>query len=206
MSLEIDIALRRPMLAGEHIFLIGPGGVGKSTLGAELCRQTDWPLVDLDHRFCDRVGIIGPFIESHGYAAYRAANLKLAIDIVESLTRPTVVVTASGFLAAPPATADFQQALALVRRGYSLTLLPSLDLAEATAIVVNRQMGRGYTSDRPAETIKFQSRFAVYRELGDMLVVSAASADQTAGAAIRALGMSTVAQTPTTPTECATPQ
>lgn len=199
MSLIPDITVRRPYLPGEHIFLIGPGGVGKSTLGAELARMLAWPVIDLDLEFCDRLGIIGPFIVANGYETYRRENLQLATSLVASLTQPTIFVTASGFLAAAHDSADYRQASALVDTGYGVTLLPSSDLATATEIVVDRQMSRGYTSDRAGEISKFERRFGIYRDKGDMLVLSTAPPDETARAVIERLDPRSAGGSPQAP-------
>ena len=45
-----------------RIFLIGPGGVGKTTAGAELARQLGCAFVDLDQQFMARVGQIDAVI------------------------------------------------------------------------------------------------------------------------------------------------
>ena len=187
MSPAPIIEIRRTWNPGESLFLIGPGGVGKSTLGRDLAEQTGWPLVDLDLEFCDRMHDITAFIAAHGYPAYRAGNLGLAKALVAGITPPTIVVTSSGFMAAPPDSDDYRGALALVRSGYSITLLPSLDLAEATDIVVARQLTRGLGFERESEAAKFQRRFPMYRPLGDMLVVSTAPAEETAAAVLSRL-------------------
>ncbi len=180
--------MQRPATPEENLFLIGPGGVGKSTLGATLAQRLARPLIDLDLEFCRRIAVIGPYISKHGYAAYRAANLDLAIELLATARQPSLMVTSSGFLAAPAPSADYQRALALVRTGYSIALLPSLDLDQATGIVVARQLGRGFGLESAEETRKFQTRFAIYRDLGDMRVVSTAPPDEIAGAVIGALG------------------
>lgn len=77
-SEAIQIIIRRPPAPGRTLFLLGPGGVGKSTLGRELARRLAMPLIDLDLEFCERLQLIGPFIAAHGYERYRAANLALA--------------------------------------------------------------------------------------------------------------------------------
>ena len=188
MSLPPNVETKRPRAAHENIFLLGPGGVGKSTLGVELAHQSGWLLIDLDLEFCDRVAVIGPFIASHGYEAYRFENLRLATRLVATLTQPTLFVTSSGFLAAPSTSDDHRGALALVRSGYSITVLPSLDLDEATEIVVTRQLTRGFGFDREDQTRKFQHRFGIYRDKGDMLVASMAPAAEISDAVIAALG------------------
>lgn len=187
MSPDPQIVVRRAFPDAEHIFLIGPGGVGKSTLGTAIAPRLNRPLIDLDFQFCDRIGTIGPYIATKGYPAYRQANLGLALELVGTLTEPMVFVTASGFLAAPPQSDDYQAASALVASGYAMTLLPTLDLALATDIVVRRQMQRGFTFDWAGETEKFRHRFHLYRDKGDMLVVSTQPATQLATAVVAAL-------------------
>jgi shikimate kinase len=183
------IELRRPWREDETVFLLGPGGVGKSTLGRALAAVLGWPLVDLDLEFCDRLALIGDFITEHGYERYRAANLALAQDLLASAIGPTIFVTASGFLAAPPATPDYRQARQLVGTGYGVTLLPSLDINVATPIVVQRQLGRGFGMVRETEDRKFRDRFVIYQGEGDALVVSTDAPANVALAVMDATGI-----------------
>ena len=180
MGETANFQIRRPKTAGESLFLLGPGGVGKSTLGAAMARQSGWPLLDLDLQFCDRIQDITDFIAANGYPAYRAANLAMAKTLVAGITRPTIVVTPSGFLAAAADSEDYRDALRLVQTGYGITLLPSLDVEEATDIVVARQLTRGFGFEHASETTKFHRRFPIYRRHGDMLVVSTLPAERLA--------------------------
>lgn len=177
-----QIEIRRPWQAGEKIFLLGPGGVGKSTLGVALAARLDWPMIDLDLEFCKDIAEIGRFIRENSYEKYRAENLLLAQRLLARAEAPIVFVTASGFLAANPQSSDYAQVRALIRTGYAITLLPSLDIDHATALVVERQLKRGFGLERESETAKFRERFARYRQEGDMLVVSTAPAEDVARA------------------------
>lgn len=168
--------------------LLGPGGVGKSTLGRVLAAALDWPLLDLDLEFCARIEVIGPFIAAHGYARYRAENLALAERLLGDAPSPAIFVTASGFLAAAPGSSDRRRADRLVAANYGVTLLPSLDLERATAIVVARQLTRGFGLEFQSEEQKFRERFATYRASGDMLVCSVAPPDRIAAGVIGSLG------------------
>lgn len=173
-SSPAHIATRRQWVAGETIFLLGPGGVGKSTLGRELSRQLGWQLIDLDLEFCERIEVIGDFIAAHSYERYRAENLVLAETLATAAAGPTVFVTSSGFLAGKPGSDDHASARRIVATGYGVTLLPSLDVDVATSVVVARQLTRGFGFEQAAEEQKFRQRFRVYRDAGEMLVVSVA--------------------------------
>ena len=169
--------------------LLGPGGVGKSTLGRALAAALGWPLIDLDLEFCERIEVIGPFIAAHGYERYRAENLALAEHLASEAAPSTIFVTSSGFLVAEPGTEDRRRADRLVAGGYGITLLPSLQVDLATSVVVERQLMRGFGFERRSEGRKFRERFAIYRETGDMLIASMASPARIAAAVINGLGL-----------------
>ena len=57
------------------IRLIGPGGAGKSTIGALLAQRLDLAFVDLDRHLADRVGDIGDYINTHGYGTYARVRI-----------------------------------------------------------------------------------------------------------------------------------
>lgn len=82
------------------IQLTGPGGAGKSTVGAALAARLACPFLDLDREFERRNGDIDVFIAEHGYTAYARANVEAYIAI--ALDRPTCVLAlSSGFLVYP---------------------------------------------------------------------------------------------------------
>jgi len=185
----IHTEVRRRWQSGERLMLLGPGGVGKSTLGRALAAALGWPLIDLDLEFCERIEVIGPFIAAHGYERYRAENLALAEHLVSEAAPSTIFVTSSGFLVAEPGTEDRRRADRLVAGGYGITLLPSLQVDLATSVVVERQLMRGFGFERRSEGRKFRERFAIYRETGDMLIASMVSPARIAAAVINGLGL-----------------
>lgn len=190
----LHIEQRRAWSPGQSIFLLGPGGVGKSTLGRALAPRLGLPLIDLDFAFCDAIAQIGPFIAERGYGRYRAENFALAERLVQQADGPVLLVTSSGFLAAGPNSDDHRRVHALVATGYRIVLLPALDVDVATPIVVARQLQRGFGLERVSEIRKFRERFRAYRDAGDLSVFSAAAPDEIATAVERAL-RTTIVQT-----------
>lgn len=144
-------------------------------MGRELSPRLDRRLIDLDFEFCAAIAEIGGFIRDRGYGQYRAENLALASRLVASASAPMIFVASSGFLAAERGSDDYRDARALVRSGYGITLLPSLDIDLATPIVVERQLTRGLGLEVETETRKFRERFERYRNVGEMIVASIAT-------------------------------
>lgn len=190
---QTHIQVRRPWRANETLFLLGPGGVGKSTLGRELARILNWPLIDLDLEFCTRLDVIGRFIDQRGYQRYRAENLALAKTLLSENSGARIFVTASGFLAASAGTPDNTEARRLVSTGYGVVILPSLDIEIATPIVVERQLQRGFGLERSSEDEKFRQRFASLISEGDALVISQDEPARIASTLVDALSLSAAA-------------
>src|SRR3981081_298842 len=80
------------------IRLIGPGGAGKSTIGALLAERLDLPFVDLDRHFADRVGDISEYIGRPGYDAYAREDVEAYCSVFREGIRSGVVALSSGFM------------------------------------------------------------------------------------------------------------
>ena len=78
------------------IQLIGPGGAGKSTIGALLAERLDVTFLDLDRHLVGRVGDISEYIGRHGYDSYAREN----VEAYCSMFREGIAVTTSAALRA----------------------------------------------------------------------------------------------------------
>lgn len=174
----VQIEQRKPWADDALLLLIGPGGAGKSTVGSLLAPLLRRRLIDLDHCFTERYGLIDHFITERGYDEYKITNSTLADEMANQLGGPSILVLSSGFLSMDNQPDILAANRMVVASGYSIGLLPSLDPDEAARIIVARQMSRGHGLDTDREVEKVRSRFAVYKSAGDMLVVSAAASHQ----------------------------
>ena len=80
------------------IYIVGPGGAGKSTGGLALARRLGTAFVDLDRAFTARAGDISAYLAAHGYDAYAAQNVQVCLDTIAVLEAKTVVALSSGFM------------------------------------------------------------------------------------------------------------
>src|SRR5258708_34111028 len=126
------------------IRLIGPGGAGKSTIGALLAERLDVPFVDLDRHFAGRVGDISEYIGRHGYDAYAQENVEAYCSLFRGDTRADVVALSSGFMTY---SSDAHPEYARVRSEIeectqTFLLLPPLDPALGVAQTCPPQFAR----------------------------------------------------------------
>jgi shikimate kinase len=161
-------------LPPRHIFLVGPGGVGKTTTGRLLAPLLGRPFVDLDQEFCDHIAPIRSFLGEQGYVAYVRRNASLFRSLLSAQPAPTVFALSSGFLATDvePAIVTANRA-AVVDAGISVLLLPSRDYTASLEIVVARQLQRGLGLHRDRQVATFRDRFIPYMSLADIQVFSA---------------------------------
>jgi shikimate kinase len=74
-----------------EVRLIGPGGAGKSTIGALVAERLEVTFLDLDRRFKARVGDISEYIGRHGYGAYARENIETYCSLFRGTSHPGVV-------------------------------------------------------------------------------------------------------------------
>src|SRR5258708_6082507 len=80
------------------IRLIGPGGAGKSTIGALVAERFNVPFLDVDRHLDGRVGDISEYINRHGYDAYARENVEAYCSLLRGGIRPEVLALSSGFM------------------------------------------------------------------------------------------------------------
>jgi len=155
------------------VFIIGPGGVGKSTVGVVLAQRMSYDFIDLDQEFCDRVQNIGVFIKTKGYRQYCYQNSKLFYSILEEASKNFVFALSSGFFVHEGLDELTKKHIKTVKdKGASVLLLPSVSLERGREIVVARQLLRGFGLQKQREVEKYTNRFRVYKNLGDIKIFS----------------------------------
>lgn len=152
------------------LFLIGPGGVGKSTCGKILAQRLKYNFIDLDIEFINRVSGIKNWIESKGYKDYCKKNSELLFQLVKD-KKQTVIVLSSGFLVYDDGLGN-NNYQAIKKLGLTVLLLPARSKKETIEVVVGRQLSRGLGLDKETETKKIQDRFEKYLQFGDIQIYS----------------------------------
>jgi shikimate kinase len=149
------------------IRLIGPGGAGKSTIGALLAERLDVAFLDLDRHFAGRVGDISEYIGRHGYDAYARENVEAYCSLFRGGIRPDVVALSSGFMTY---ASDTHREYGRIRReleecARTFVLLPSLNRELCVAETVRRQVARPFGRSPEREEAVIRARFEIFMAL-----------------------------------------
>ncbi|MEM7711521.1 MAG: shikimate kinase [Pseudomonadota bacterium] len=146
----------------DHVSLVGPGGIGKTSSGPYLARLLGREFLDLDAQFMGEVGHIGDHIERHGYADYVCQNAEVFFRHLARMASPHVVALSSGFLIAET---EFDIVLGNRRtvadRVRSVMPLPHADRETCATIVTDRPVRRGQSPTAERERPKFLKRLAI---------------------------------------------
>ena len=149
------------------IRLIGPGGAGKSTIGALLAKRLDVTFLDLDRHVVGRVGDISQYINRRGYDAYARENVEAYCSMSHGGIRPGVVALSSGFMTygrdAHPEYGRIRRELEGCARTF--VLLPSLNRELCVAETVRRQVARPFGRSPEKEEAVIRARFEIYTGL-----------------------------------------
>jgi shikimate kinase len=146
------------------IQLIGPGGAGKSTVGAALATHLGLSFVDLDQHLAEQVGDIGAYMNRVGYERYASANVAAYCALLTRKTLPGVLALSSGFMTyADDVQPGYRGVRCDIERSWStFVLVPSTDLETCVAETVRRQVGRRFGRSVAREEEVIRRRFPVY--------------------------------------------
>jgi shikimate kinase len=167
----------------DDVRLVGPGGAGKSTIGALLAEHLEIGFVDLDRRVAGRLGDISEYIWRHGYDAYARENVETYRSLRGEI-RSGVVALSSGFMTyARDIHPDYPDVCrALEQHPHTFVLLPSFDREVCVAETVRRQITRPFGRSSAREEAVIRERFELYmslpvRKIETMRPVAAAVAE-----------------------------
>lgn len=77
----------------QSIVLVGPMGVGKTTIGKKLAKALEMPFIDTDHLFVKEYGAIADYFEKYGEPAFREKEEDI---VAGALTQTAVIATGGG--------------------------------------------------------------------------------------------------------------
>lgn len=151
------------MAKSDNIFIIGPMGAGKTTIGRQLARDLGLAFLDSDHEIEHRTGAGIPLIfEIEGEEGFRRRER----EAIDELTRRGGVVLATG----GGAVLDPANRAHLAARGRVVYLHASIDhLLKRTAKDRNRPLLQ--TADPRARLAGIMKvRDPLYREIADLII------------------------------------
>lgn len=151
------------MSAKENIFLVGPMGAGKTTIGRQLASKLNMQFVDSDHEIVRRTGASIPLIfDVEGEEGFRRRER----DVIEDLSLRDGIVLATG----GGAVLAEENRRCLRARGTVVYLYASVEqLLARTSRDRNRPLLRTENPKAKLEEL-MATRDPLYREVADMVV------------------------------------
>lgn len=152
------------MVAG-NIFLVGPMGAGKSTIGRQLARALKRPFFDSDKEIEKRTGVsISWIFEMEGEAGFREREQ----TVIEELTARKNIILATG----GGAILAEENRRALRARGHVVYLSGTVDqLYRRTAKDKSRPLLQNGDRRQQIKTL-LEHRDPLYREIADVIIKS----------------------------------
>jgi len=150
------------MKEGQSIFLVGPMGVGKTTIGRQLAKLLNYEFIDSDHEIEARTGAsIAWIFDVEGEAGFRSREQAMIGELTQ---RPGIVLATGGGAVIQP-----ENRLALKQRGVSVYLKADVDeLLKRTSHDKNRPL---LQTDNPREKLAelLEAREPWYLEVADLV-------------------------------------
>jgi len=154
------------MTEKQSIFLIGPMGVGKTTIGRFLATQLDRPFFDTDRVVEERTGADIPWIfDVEGESGFRRREEAVCAELCQ---KSSLVVATGGGIVVNEANRR-----RIRRDGFVVYLSAEVDrLVERTAKDTRRPL---LQTENPAAVIErlLQDRDPLYREVADVVIDTA---------------------------------
>jgi shikimate kinase len=148
-----------------NIFLVGPMGAGKTTIGRKLANALKLRFVDSDHAIEQRTGADIPWIfDIEGEAGFRRRERV----VIDELTKEAGIVLATG----GGAVLDKKTRKRLAERGVVIYLCADIDrLLERTARDRSRPL---LQTDDPRHSMEelMKARDPLYREIADDIIMT----------------------------------
>lgn len=145
------------------LFIVGPMGAGKTTIGRLLAKQLGRTFIDSDHYICEQTGADIPWIfEKEGEAGFREREAKAIAELTEL---PNIVLATGGGVVTQP-----QNRENLKRQGITIYLRANVEVQLRRTCKDKSRPLLNNPNPRAILQSLFEVRDPLYREVADIVV------------------------------------
>lgn len=145
------------------LFIIGPGGAGKTTTGALVAQVLWYDFIDLDEKCAERIGNITQYVRTKWYEPYTKENEKVFNELISEISQQIVIVLSGGFIGYYP----YEK---LQQLGVCMVLTPHEDEEESVKTILQRQSSRDFFIDMSDEEKRSRRRIKLYQWKWDITI------------------------------------
>jgi len=167
--------VKRSFSLKKTVAIIGPSGVGKSSLGKELSKRMPIKIIDLDDEFKNKYGEIEKYGNKHGWKYYFEKQSEIIQNVFNSQRNgmtSIIIVPASALYHKEYMSISIINRDSILNRSIIVCILAHKEDDTGAKITIARQLTRGYKVDEALKLQQYLYQSEYYKKIADLIIIN----------------------------------